>query len=456
MNVQHILSKVRKILNGKFVDPKGVLMSNANPHDNAVQQLLQVAELLKPLYEEKSRFTAAIEKLKEPDRVLETELKIKMDDGSVKKFSAYRSQHNNARGPYKGGIRFHPGVTKDEVKALSTWMTWKCAVTEIPYGGGKGGVVVDPHALSKRELQALSRAYARFIADEIGPWADVPAPDVNTTGEIMAWMVDEWQKVQREKGVVLDANPLATFTGKPLTLGGSEGREEATGLGGVYVLEQLAEGLSLSNKANTRIAIQGFGNVGYWFAYHAHQRGYKIVAVSDSKGGVYFPEGLDPIEAMNKKKAARSLQEGYANENASLSNEQLLELEVDILVPSALENVITAQNAGNIKAKAIIEMANGPITPEADRILEQRKIVIIPDVLANAGGVSTSYFEWVQNLQGYAWTKTEVLAKLQPLMEKAFNEMWELKLETQQTARMATYMKAVKRVIDTMMIRGWV
>jgi glutamate dehydrogenase len=426
----------------------------SNPHENAVKQLEQVAELLRPLYPDEKRFGAAIEKLKEPDHIIEGKLEVKMDDGTTQAFQAYRSQHNNARGPYKGGIRFHHNVSLEEVKALSTWMTWKCAVTEIPYGGGKGGVIVDPRKLSEGELQRLSRAYARLIAHDVGPWTDVPAPDVNTTGQIMAWMVDEWEKVQVKKQKVQSVNPLATFTGKPLQLGGSEGREEATGLGGVYVLEKVFEKVFAGkDKADTTVAIQGFGNVGYWFAAHAHQRGYKVVAVSDSKGAVYTKDGLDPIKLLQVKEESGKL-EDPSQKLEKLTNEQLLELNVDVLVPSALENVITDKNAAKIKAKVIIEMANGPVTPEADVMLEKNNVTVIPDVLANAGGVSTSYFEWVQNLQGYYWTKDEVITRLQPLMEKAFSEMWELKLQTKQSARMATYMKAVKRVVDAMLLRG--
>jgi glutamate dehydrogenase/leucine dehydrogenase len=434
---------------------------STNPHQQAVVQLEQVAKLLRPQYtgEDQQRFDTAVELLKEPDRVIEGELEIQMDDGSTKKFTAFRSQHNNARGPYKGGIRFHQNVSKEEVKALSTWMTWKCAVTAIPYGGGKGGIIVDPKKLSAGELQRLSRAYARLIADYIGPWVDVPAPDVNTTGQIMAWMVDEYQNMQTRR--LLDAqnpagvseNPLATFTGKPLTLGGSEGREEATGLGGVFVMEKLATSLFKKKPSELTVAIQGFGNVGYWFAHHAHHLGYTVVAVSDSKGGMYDANGLNPAQVLAYKKEHGKLPLDGAK---AITNEELLELDVDILVPAALEGVINAQNADNIRAKAIIEMANGPTTPEADDILHQKNIFVVADVLANAGGVSTSYFEWVQNLQGYSWTHQEVIAKLQPLMDKAFDQMWEMHGQTKQSGRMSTYMNAVKRVIDAMMLRGQV
>ena len=420
-----------------------------NPHQIAVQQLEQVAALLRPLYTDTERFDAAIERLKEPDRVIQGDLEIELDDGTTKTFKAYRSQHDNSRGPYKGGIRFHPGVTLEEVKALSTWMTWKAAVTGIPYGGGKGGVVVDPREMSATELESLSRAYAAMIADYIGPWKDVPAPDVNTDGQIMAWMIDEWERIIDDSEVGKSENPLATFTGKPLNLGGSEGREEATGLGGVYILEKLIPYLGFNHTSEVRIAIQGFGNVGYWFASHAHGLGYKVVAVSDSKGGVYVEHGLDPNALLEEKRKT-----GKLSGNKTITNEELLELDVDILVPAALENVITAENAGRIKAKAVLEMANGPTTPEADEILFRKGVLVIPDVLANAGGVTTSYFEWVQNLHGVQWPKEKVLAKLQPLMESAFDTMWTMHKETGYSARMATYMTAVKRVVDALLVRG--
>jgi glutamate dehydrogenase/leucine dehydrogenase len=424
-------------------------MTGNDPHANAVKQLEQVAVLLRDQYDEPDRFDAAIEKLKEPDQVIEGTLSVEMDDGTTQEFQAYRSQHNDARGPYKGGIRYHPNVSLEEVKALSTWMTWKCSVTGIPYGGGKGGVIVDPKKLSQTELQKLTRAYARLIAEHIGPWSDIPAPDVNTDSQTMAWLVDEYEKIMKQKHGMNPENPMATFTGKPLTLGGSQGREEATGLGGVFVLEQLTKKLG-KTPAETTIAIQGFGNVGYWFAHHAHARGYKIIAVSDSRGGVLHENILDPIAALTHKRETGAL-DGFAS---PISNDQLLELEVDVLVPSALENVINVTNAEKIKAKAIVEMANGPVTPEADAILHQRNILVIPDVLANAGGVTTSYFEWVQNLQGYYWTKEEVLSKLEGLMISAFEQMWDMHEQTKQDGRMSTYLNAVKRVVDAMMLRG--
>ena len=431
-----------------------------NPHQQAVTQLENVAKLLEPQYKDGARFKKAIQKLKQPNYLYETKFEIQMDDSSQRGFTAYRAQHDNARGPYKGGIRFHPGVTKEEVIALSTWMTWKCAIAGIPYGGAKGGIVVDPKALSLAELERLSRAYAIWLTEFIGPWQDVPAPDVNTNGQIMTWMVDAWAQSFAEKHP-LSLNPQATFTGKPIEYGGSEGREEATGLGGVYVLEKLAEKLGWQRKKDITIAIQGIGNVGYWFAHHADLLGYRVVAISDSRGGVYVESGLNPEKTLACKQETGSLDEcrcttdGCSVKNGrALTNEELLALPVDVLVPAALESVITQENAHTIQAKYIIEMANGPITPEADEILEKKKILVIPDVLANAGGVTTSYFEWLQNLQGVHWKKELVLSQLQPIMEQAFDEMWLKHTQMNVSARMAAYVTAVKLVVDTLLLRG--
>jgi len=420
----------------------------SNPHQNAIKQLEKVAELLRSSYKNKEKFDQIISQLKNPQNFFETKLEIKMDNGATQKFRAFRSQHNNARGPYKGGIRFHSNVSADEVKALSTWMTWKCAVVGIPYGGGKGGIIVDPKKLSESELEKLSKAYALWLKDKIGPKIDIPAPDVNTNGQIMAWMVEALGDGQ-------DAR--ATFTGKPVASGGSKGREEATGLGGVYILENLGKKLGFKNKKEVTVAIQGFGNVGYWFAYHASELGYKVVAVSGSNGGIYVKDGLDPNKTLECKNNKGNLNEclcinGRCNLDygITISNEDLLKLKVDVLVPSALENVITKDNAKNIKAKSIIEMANGPITPEADEILAKKNIVVIPDVLANAGGVSVSYFEWLQNLADEKWSHDKVLRKLKPLMDGAFAKMWKMKEKTGVSGRMAAYMGAVKSVVDEM------
>jgi thioredoxin-disulfide reductase len=438
---------------------KGTKMSSL--HASAVQQLEKVARLLEGEFTDRPRLRAAITRLKEPQNLIAGELSIKMDDGSTQTFPAFRSQHSNARGPYKGGVRFHPHVTEDEVKALSMWMSWKCSVAGLPYGGGKGGVAVDPKKLSPAELERLSRAYLRLVADEIGPWSDVPAPDVNTDGQVMSWMVDELIKLKPDQARV--QNLQATFTGKPVEWGGLPGRDEATGLGGVMILEKLMDKLGKERAQDVTIAIQGFGKVGYWFAYHADRLGYKVVAVSDSRGGVYLEDGLDPVKTLECKREENSLSDCQCDRRScgldkgrALTNPQLLELAVDVLVPAALENVITKANASRIKAKYIIEMANGPITPEADELLRQRGIEIVPDILANAGGVSTSYFEWAQNLQGTNWSRDKVVAELQKLLESAFADWWQTKTAKKLDGRTAAYLKAVRQIVEVMIVRGWV
>jgi len=432
-----------------------------NPYNDAITQLQLVAKRLESEYDDKQRFQKAIKLLSVPEQLHEGTLEITLDSGKKQSFKAYRSQHSSARGPHKGGIRFHPGVTKEEVQALSLWMSWKTAAVDIPYGGAKGGITVDPRTLSQAELERLSRAYVRFLGTAVGPWIDIPAPDVNTTPQIMAWMVDEYEIMMRETHTAQLQNPLASFTGKPLELGGSQGRDEATGLGGVYVLEELAQKLGWKRKQDITIAIQGFGNVGYWFAYHADKAGYKVVAVSDSKSGMYVSTGLDPVRTLACKKETGTIdtcacdqEKCHVSLGKKITNQELLELDVDVLVPAALENVITAKNASKIKATTIIEMANGPTTPEADEILAKRDVRVIPDILANAGGVSTSYFEWVQNLSGYYWKKSEVLAKLQPLMATAFADIWTVYEQEKTTVRLAAYQVAVKRVVDALFLRG--
>jgi len=417
-----------------------------NPYTNAIAQLDRAASLLEESYTDKKAFRAAVERLKKPQYLVEDELSVTMDNGSVKKFQAYRSQHNDARGPHKGGIRFHSNVSLDEVKALSMWMTWKCAVTGIPYGGAKGGIIVNPASLSRSELEKLSRAYARMVAPYIGAWKDIPAPDVNTNGAIMTWMLDEYEKT-------IGRHEPAAFTGKPLEIGGSLGREEATGKGGFFVLQQLAKKLNMS-PAKTTIAVQGIGNVGYWFAHFAKEAGFRVVALSDSKGAILLEkkQGSLHVEDVIRYKKEKGSIQGFPG-TRSISNDELLKLDVDVLVPAALENIINADNAHDIQAKTIIEMANGPVTPEADQILWEREILSIPDVLANAGGVTVSYFEWVQNLHGYSWEKDEVFEKLEPLMVKAFERMWNVYQKQQLDLRMSAY-TSIKSVVDAMLLRG--
>lgn len=404
-----------------------------DPFSNAKQQLRSVAQIL-------HLPPAVVEQLEVPTKLITVSLPVVMDDESVKVFTGYRSQHNNARGPYKGGIRFHPGVSESEVKALSLWMTWKCAIADIPYGGSKGGVIVDPKQLSKKELERLSRAYARAITDDIGEDKDVPAPDVSTDGQIMAWMLDEYETIIGKKSP-------ATFTGKPIVSGGSAGRTEATGYGGVYVLNALIEKEG-RKREDLSLAIQGVGNVGSYFALKAHEEGYKIIALSDSRGGIYSLSGLNPKKVLAYKKKHGSLSKFPGA--SEITNDELLSLSVDVLVPSALENVITGDNAGLVGATYIIEMANGPVTPEADAILFQKGILSVPDVLANSGGVTVSYFEWLQNKKNQTWSKDDVLGKLKQKITTAFEQAYTSSKQLKVNMRLGTYALAVKKVVDAM------
>lgn len=382
-------------------------------------------------------------KLEEPQNIIEGDITITGDDGSEKKFPAYRVQFNNARGPYKGGIRFHPDADIDEVKALAALMAIKCAVVNIPLGGGKGGVACNPKELSKKEIEQIARGWARMMAPSIGANKDIPAPDVYTTPEIMGYMVDEFEKVvgRSEPGVI---------TGKPLSMGGSKGRTPATGLGGFYVLEALLE--ALDDKRKLRVAMQGFGNVGFYVAKFVHEAGHKVVAVSDSKEAIYLQDGLDPIVANQLKEEGKKLSD-YSGAQV-MTNEELLELECDVLIPAALDNQIREDNASNIKAKIILELANGPVTPEADEILKNKGVTVVPDVLANAGGVTVSYFEWVQNVSGFYWTEEEVYNRLRPIMQEAFQETFMIAEKKNVTLREGSFLLAVKRLGEAMKDRG--
>ena len=389
---------------------------------------------------------AVYEILKNPMRVLEVSFPVRLDDGTVKTFIGYRSQHNNAVGPFKGGLRFHPDVTKDEVKALSTWMTFKCSVAGIPYGGGKGGMAIDPKDYSKAELERISKGFATAISPIIGEKVDIPAPDVNTNGQIMSWMVEAYEKVagKSTKGV---------FTGKPLEFGGSLARTEATGYGVHLTAKKALAKLNMDVKGAT-YAVQGFGNVGFYTAYYAHKDGAKIIAFSNSHVAIYNENGID-MEAVIKdfEENGRILtNKGYGKD---ITNAELLELEVDVLAPCALENQITSENADRIKAKVITEGANGPTTPEADEILFKKGIVVIPDILANSGGVVVSYFEWVQNLQSYYWPFEEVQQKEDALLSTAFEDVWALADEYKVDLRNAAYMKSIERISKAMKLRGW-
>ncbi|MGV8161947.1 MAG: Glu/Leu/Phe/Val family dehydrogenase [Candidatus Nanoarchaeia archaeon] len=404
-----------------------------NPFHSAQTQFDKAAELLNlPEYVKK--------KLREPEEVLEAVLKVKMDNGETKEFKAYRSRHTFVRGPAKGGIRFHPNVSIDEVKALSMWMTWKCAVLNLPLSGGKGGVIVDGKSLSSKEHEQVSREYIRAFWKSLGANRDVPAPDMYTTPQTMAWMLDEYEKL------VGHSSP-GMITGKPLSVGGSAGRGTATSLGGFVVLEEAVKTFGVGKK----VAIQGLGNVGGEIIPYLKKEGYIIVAVSDSKGGVYVESGLNLEVVLEHKKKTGSVI-GAAN-TTHVTSEDLLELPVDILIPAALENQITAHNADKINAKLILELANGPVTPDAEGILFKKGIQSVPDILANAGGVTVSYFEWVQNRYGYYWTKEEVEHKLSVMMKTAFDEVYAMSKEKNVDLRAAAYLLAVKRVADAFIAR---
>ena len=414
-----------------------------NPFENAMSQLQKAIDALNL----KSDFAQI---LQNPEKIITVSLPVTMDSGQIKVFQGYRVQFNCARGPYKGGLRYHPNVDLDEVKALSFWMAIKCAVAGVPFGGGKGGIAVDPKALSVSELERLTRAYVDAIASDIGPRTDVPAPDVNTDPKIMGWFVDEYSKIAGEW-------TPAVVTGKPIPLGGSEGRTEATGLGGAYVMNTVADDNGFDKRKLT-VAIQGYGNVGYYLAKSLAAEGYRIVAISDSKGGVVSDTvregnidvtdfGLDLL-SLEKYKEEKGVLEGFPGTHF-ISNEEFLKLPVDILAPSALENQITKDNAHEINAKIILEMANGPTTPEADEILAGKKVIVIPDVLANAGGVTVSYFEWAQNLSGEMWTKDEVHERLRKKMTQAYREVAKEAESRKTNLRTAAFILAVTRIAET-------
>ncbi|KKQ80895.1 MAG: Glutamate dehydrogenase [Parcubacteria group bacterium GW2011_GWC2_38_7] len=378
-----------------------------NQFENALQQLGKAAQAIN-LEEE------VLTQLRTPDRILQIKVPVVMDDGSVKNFEGYRVQHNNWAGPYKGGLRYFPSVDLNEVKALALWMTIKCAVAGIPMGGGKGGITVDPKKLSPGELERMTKSLARALAPNIGAQVDVPAPDVYTNGQIMTWILDEYTKVTGKE-------ELALITGKPMDRGGSAGRDRATAMGGFYVLKALLEKVNL-NVAETAVAIQGFGNAGGVMAELCYADGMKVVAISDSSGGVYNSAGLNIPELIKHKQSTGSVA-GFLGAE-SVTNEALLELPVTILVPAALENQITGENAERIKAQYLIELANGPVTPEGDEILAKNGIKSVPDVLANSGGVTVSYFEWEQNIKSEKWTEADVLAKLKAIIVPAFEDIW--------------------------------
>ncbi len=385
-----------------------------------------------------------VEMLCKPSRELIVNLPVRMDDGSLRNFTGYRVQHSMARGPAKGGIRYHPQVNLDEVRGLAMLMTWKCALINIPYGGAKGGVTVDPAVLSRGELERLTRRYAAELSVIIGPQIDIPAPDVNTDAQIMAWIVDT---LSMQQGQSL----LAVVTGKPLILGGSKGRPEATGRGCMIVAKEVLKTLGIALPGATAV-VQGLGNVGGTAARFMSEQGFLVLAVSDSKGGVYNPKGLDIPGVLRWRRDNGSV-EGYSGGDV-MTNEELLELPCDILLPAALEGQVHQGNAVRIKSKAIVEGANGPVTPEADRILAERNILIAPDILANAGGVLVSYFEWAQNFQAFNWEEDEVNSRLEQAMVNAYRDVVALATEKNVTLRTAALMLGVQRVVEAITVRG--
>lgn len=387
--------------------------------------------------------------LKEPQRVLEVSIPVKMDDGTYKVFKSYRSQHNNAMGPYKGGIRFHPNVDMNEVKALSIWMTFKGGVMGVPYGGGKGGITVDPKTLSQGELERLSRGYIDLTYKYLGERMDIPAPDVGSNAQVMAWMTDEYIKLTGDY-------TLGVITGKPVEWGGSLGRTDATGYGVAVVAREMLNKKGIDAKTATA-ALQGFGNVGTYSGKYLQEQGIKVLAVAGHDKGVEFAiyneNGIDMESLIEFRKTNKNLKEYDGVEVISI--EEFWSLKVDLMIPAALENVIDENVAKLIEAKIVCEAANGPITPEGDKILKERGIHVTPDILTNAGGVTVSYFEWVQNRYGYAWEIEEVLSKEEKAMTDAFNNIWKVAEEYNVTMREAAYMFSIKKVYETMKLRGW-
>ena len=411
----------------------------SNPFEVAQRQLDECACILK-------LDAAAHAFLRVPMRELAVSLPVRMDDGKVRIFQGFRVQYNDALGPTKGGIRFHPAETIDTVRALAAWMTWKCALLDLPLGGAKGGVICDPKRMSQGELERLSRAYVRSLWEFIGPERDIPAPDVYTNPQTMAWIMDEYSVIARK-------SQAGVITGKPLIVGGSAGRMDATARGGIYTVREAAAefGVDLSKAT---VAVQGYGNAGYFAALLAVQQfGCKVVAVSDSKGGVYSNDGLDALAVQQHKTGTGSVV-GFPN-TRPISNEELLKLEVDVLFPSALEEVITKDNAAQVRCRILAELANGPTTPEADEILEAKGVHVIPDFLCNAGGVTVSYFEMVQNASMYYWTESEVHERLDKRMARAYHNVLYASRNLKINMRQAAYTVAVQRVVEAMKLRGW-
>jgi len=399
-----------------------------NPYERALSQVRAAAQKL-------SLPPLLLAKLEHPERIVEVSVPIVRDDGTVAVYQGFRVQHNSIRGPYKGGLRYHRQVDMDEVKALALWMTMKNAVVDVPFGGGKGGIAVDPKTLSTGELERLTREFTRKLFPVIGPTLDVPAPDVNTNAQVMSWLRDEYEQLA-------GTSAPAVVTGKPISNGGSEGRTEATGLGGAYVLLEMLKLMGKEPKGLT-VAVQGFGNVGVYVAKYLAEAGLKVVALSDSKSAVYSKEGITDIAAVEAYKKQHGSLKGFAD---AISPEEIFSLPVDIIVPAALENALTKDNAPHVQARIVLEMANGPTTSDAEEILLKRNVSIIPDILANAGGVAVSYFEWYQNMHDESWQKDEVFNKLKEKMESATAAVYKLAQEKKVPLRLAAYMLALQRL----------
>jgi glutamate dehydrogenase len=421
------------------------LIQGANMPSTPDNVLASTQQVVREALQKLGYGDAVYEMLKEPMRVLTVRIPVRMDNGEVKVFTGYRAQHCDAVGPTKGGIRFHPNVTEDEVKALSIWMSLKCGIFDLPYGGGKGGIVCDPRELSMRELERLSRGYVRAVSQIVGPTKDIPAPDVYTNAQIMAWMYDEYSRIR-------EYDSPGFITGKPLVLGGSEGRERATGLGVVIAAREAAKSLGLDLK-NLSVIIQGFGNVGSHVAELLAQDGVKVIGVSDAHGALYNPDGLDIDYLLEKRDSFGMVTNLFKD---TISNAELLEQECDLLIPAALENQITEENARQIKARIVVEAANGPTTLEATKILAERGIMLVPDILANAGGVTVSYFEWVQNNQGIYWSEQEVNRRMETMMVDAVNKVLHMAKVHKVDTRLAAYMVGIRRMAEAIHLRGWV
>ncbi|ODG93067.1 MULTISPECIES: Glu/Leu/Phe/Val dehydrogenase [Bacillaceae] len=383
--------------------------------------------------------------LKTPMRFLEFSIPVQMDNGETKVFQGYRAQHNDALGPTKGGIRFHPDVTPEEVKALAGWMSLKCSITDLPYGGAKGGVVCDPRLLSMNELEKLSRGYVRAVSQIVGPTKDIPAPDMYTNAQVMAWMLDEYDHIR-------EFDSPSFITGKPLTLGGSVGRETATSKGVFYALELISEIQKIEIK-NMKVIIQGFGNVGSYLAQYLHEAGAKVVGVSDVLGAVYDPKGLDIPYLLDNRDSFGVVSNLFKN---AISNQELLEKECDVLIPAAISGVINNRNADKLKCKIVVEAANGPTTKEALEILDQKEILVVPDILANSGGVVVSYFEWCQNMQGYYWTESTVDERLKEKMTDSFLKVYKTSQKYNVNMKIAAYIEGIRKIAEACRLRGWV